>query len=288
MELTELIKIALPVSLALIMLSMGLTLKLEDFQRVIFGETRKAFTIGFTLQMLFVPLLALLLLQIFELNPLLAVGLMVLSFSPGGTTSNLFSYMAKGDVALSVTLTGMAAVITPFTIPVLTEMTLQMQLGESRDVSIPVLLTMKRLIIVTVMPLAIGMVWRYFYTQNATRVHYFLHRFSTILFLLVILTIIKQQSDLLPFFLQEVGFICLLMMIAAMGIAYIISRLFGVDIAQQKTISIEVGMQHGGMALIVTQTVLENTTMSIVPVIYGLLMLIPVVLVVLFSSGVRP
>ncbi len=283
MELTDFIKIALPVSLALIMLSMGLTLRIVDFQHVIGGKSRKAFLIGIALQMLFVPVLAFLLLQLFELDPLLSVGLMVLSFSPGGTTSNLFSYMAKGDVALSVALTAVAAIITPFSIPIFTEIALQILLDDNREVTIPVMLTMKRLLVVTVIPLLIGMTWKYFNEVVAQRIHYYLHRFSALLFVLVIMLIIIQQWEILPSFLRDVGVLCIFMIIIAMIISYVISRLFELNNAQQKTISIEVGMQNGGMALIVTQTVLQNTTMSIVPVIYGLLMLLPVLVIVVTS-----
>lgn len=118
MELDTFIQIGLPVSLGLIMLSMGVMLKTADFRLI--AKHPKAFFIGLSAQMLLVPLLALLLLQIFKLPPLLAMGLLILSFSPGGTTSNLFSYMAKGDVALSIALTTVASFVTPFSIPLLT------------------------------------------------------------------------------------------------------------------------------------------------------------------------
>ena len=287
MELANFINIGLPVSLALIMLSMGLKLHPSDFQQVAIKP--KAFLLGLSAQMLIVPLLALLILQIFHLPPLLAVGLMVLSFCPGGTTSNLFSYMARGDVALSVALTAVASLITPFTIPLLTEAALQMQLGDNRDVSIPVLLTMKRLLLVTVIPLICGLLWNLFHPASAKRAHPLLHRFSASLFLLVIVSIIIQQWGKLPTFLAEVGVVSLVMITAAMFAGYSLAKIAGLNSRQNKTIAIEVGMQNGGMALIVTQGVLHNTTMSIVPIIYGLLMLIPAIAVVLLSrrSGVE-
>jgi len=285
MELALFIKIGLPISLALIMLSMGLKLGISDFQRV--AEQPRALFVGLVAQMLLVPLLAFGLLQIFQLPPLLAVGFMVLSLSPGGTTSNLFSYMARGDVALSVGLTAIASLITPFTIPLLTEAVLQWQLGDDRDVTIPVLLTMKRLLLVTVLPLVIGMLWNRFYHVLSMRVHPWVHRFSTVLFFLVIFSIIAQQWAQLPEFLTRVGMICSIMIIAALLLGYGLARLAGLSKQQQKTVGIEVGMQNGGMALIVTQSVLQNATMSIVPVMYGLLMLIPVLLIVLVSRGVK-
>jgi len=277
-ELDKFIQIGLPVSLALIMLSMGMMLKTDDFRRV--AAHPRAFFIGLSAQMILLPLIALALLQIFDLPPLLAVGLLVLSFSPGGTTSNLFSYLARGDVALSVALTTFASFITPFSIPLLTELALQMQLGENREIIVPIGLTMKRLFIVTLLPVVIGMLWRIFKPDLADKVQPHIHRISVVLFLSVIFSIIFQQWSKMPEFLNQVGTITSLMIVIAMLSGYYIAKLSNLNHQQVKTLSIEVGMQNGGMALIVTQGVLQNPTMSIVPVIYGLIMLIPVLVFV--------
>jgi len=281
MELETFIKIGLPVSLGLIMLSMGLMLTTVDFKQV--AKQPRAFWVGLGAQLMLVPLLALLLLQIFNLPPLLAVGLLVLSFSPGGTTSNLFSYLAKGDVALSIALTTAASVITPFTIPVLTELALNLQLGENRDIVIPLGLTMKRLFIVTLLPVTLGMLWRYLKPALANKVQPIIHKLSVTLFLAVIFSIIVSQWHKMPEFLNQVGTIVSIMIVLAMLSGYYIAKLARLNPRQVKTISIEVGMQNGGMALIVTQGVLHNPEMSIVPVIYGLIMLIPVIIFVFFQ-----
>jgi BASS family bile acid:Na+ symporter len=286
MELALFIKIGLPVSLGLIMLSMGLMLKLSDFKHVL-GYPR-AFFIGLATQMLLVPLLALLLLQLFNLPPLLAVGLLVLSFSPGGTTSNLFSYLARGDVALSIALTACASLITPFTIPLLTELALQFSLGENKDIVIPVGLTIKRLFIVTVVPVVIGMNIKAFKPNWAEAIQPIIHKLSIVLFLAVIFSMIISQWDEMPTFLEQVGSITTVMIILAMLSGYFLAKLSRLDAKQIKTITIEVGMQNGGMALIVTQGVLDNPTMSIVPVIYGLLMLIPISLYILLVRNEAP
>jgi len=281
MELSTFIQIGLPVSLGLIMLSMGMMLKTADFQQV--AKHPKAFFIGLSAQMLLVPLLALLLLQVFKLPPLLAVGLLILSFSPGGTTSNLFSYMAKGDVALSIALTTAASFITPFSIPFLTELAMQSQMGENTSIVIPVGLTMKRLIVVTIFPVLFGMTLRYFKGSWADKIQPFIHKIAVSLFIAVILSMVFKLSNKMPEFLPQVATITSIMIIIALSIGYNIAKLAGLNSQQTKTISIEVGMQNGGMALIVTQGVLNNQSMSIVPVIYGLTMLIPVILFVLIS-----
>jgi BASS family bile acid:Na+ symporter len=286
MELALFIKIGLPVSLGLIMLSMGLMLKLSDFKHIL--SYPKAFFIGLTAQMLLVPLLALLLLQLFDLPPLLAVGLLVLSFSPGGTTSNLFSYLAKGDVALSIALTACASLITPFTIPLLTELALQFSLGENKDIVIPIGLTMKRLFVVTVVPVLIGMSIKAFKPKWAEAIQPLIHKLSVVLFLAVIFSMIISQWDKMPTFLEQVGIITTVMIILAMLSGYFLAKLSRLSAKQIKTITIEVGMQNGGMALIVTQGVLDNPTMSIVPVIYGLIMLIPISLYILLVRNEAP
>lgn len=278
MELDTFIQAGLPIALALIMLSMGMMLKMDDFRQV--AVQPKGFFLGLSAQLILVPVLALLLLQLFQLPPLLAVGLLILSFCPGGTTSNLFSYLARGDVALSITLTTVASFITPFTIPLLTELALQMQLDENREIAVPVGLTMKRLLIITVIPVSIGMAWRVFRPSLADKAHPYIHRFSVALFLIVIFSIIFQQWTKMPDFLSQVGTVTMAMIILAMLAGYYVAKLAGLSSRQKKTLSIEVGMQNGGMALVVTQGVLQNPTMSIVPVIYGLLMLLPVLLFV--------
>lgn len=278
MELDKFIQIGLPVSLALIMLGMGMLLKLANFQSV--AHHPKALILGLSSQMILVPLVALLLLQIFKLPPLLAVGLLILSFSPGGATSNLFSYLAKGDVALSIALTTIASFITPFTIPLLTELALQMQMGENKEIIIPIGLTMKRLFLVTIVPVVIGMSLRIFKPAITDKIQPWIHRISMLLFTIVIFSIIFQQWDNMPKFLNQVGSITLIMIVLTLSLGYYIAKLSGLGIQQTKTLSIEVGMQNGGIALLVTQGVLHNPTMSIVPVIYGLIMLIPVLIFV--------
>ncbi len=282
MTLDIFIKIGLPVSLGLIMLSMGMTLKANDFKQVF--KKPKAFFLGLTAQMLFVPLLAVILLQLFHLPPILAVGLLVLSFSPGGTTSNLFSYLARGDVALSIALTTAASFITPFSIPLLTEIALQSQLGESAEIVIPVGLTMKRLFVVTIVPVLLGMALHYFKPLWADKIQSFIHKISISLFLAVIFSMVFNLWHHVPEFLGRVAVITSVMIILAMSVAYYLASFAKLNKQQIKTTTIEVGMQNGGMALIVTQGILNNPQMSIVPIIYGLIMLIPVIIFVLINK----
>ncbi len=281
MELTPLLGVALPLALFLIMLSMGMTLERGDFARV--GTHRKAFLIGFSSQMLLPPLLALALVWLFSLPPALAVGLLVLSLCPSGTTSNLFSYLAGADVALSISLTAVASLLTPFTVPLITEQVLLWQYGTQQSVPFPVLETVAKLVVVVLLPVLIGMLWRARAQRSSAHWQPRLHRFSVFLFALVIVGIVVDQAAQLADSIANAGTVCMVLVLLAMLAGWSMARLGGLPQRQVKTVSIEVGMQHGGMALVVTQGVLHNPEMSIIPLTYGLLMLIPVLMLVLFA-----
>ncbi len=278
MELAPLIAIALPLALFMVMLGMGMTLSAEDFRRV--ARESRAFTLGLAAQFLMLPVLAGAIVIGLDLAPEIAVGLLVLSFCPSGTTSNLFSYLARADVALSISLTAIASVITPFTVPVLTRLALDWQMGTGLAVPFPVVKTMLQLAAVVLVPVALGMWWNSRKPTNCGFWQPRIHRVSIALFAAVIIAMVIDLRGAMPGFLAVAGVACVTMILAAMGLGWTLARLAGLKPRQVKTISIEVGMQHGGMALVVTQGVLASPTMSIVPIVYGLLMLIPILLLV--------
>jgi len=275
-ELSQFIQAGLPISLALIMLSLGLTISLPDFIRQL--SRPRAALVGLSAQMLLVPIMALGIVSIFKLPPALAAGLMILSFCPGGVTSNWFSHMAKANVPLSITLTVMASLITPFTIPALSELALQSFMGDVREVHIPLGLTMMRLFIISVLPVVIGMTVRARFEGFSLRWQPLVYRLATSLFMGVIAGIVFQQWARLPGLLAQSGLASLCMILAGMALGIFVARVARLNRKDTRTISIEVGMQNGGMALVVTQNVLHSAELSIVPVIYGLIMLIPVFL----------
>lgn len=276
MELNQFIQVGLPVSLALIMLSLGLTISVADFARQL--SQPRATLVGLSAQMLLVPILALGIVSIFKLPPALAAGLMILSFCPGGVTSNWFSHMAKANVPLSISLTVIASLITPFTIPVLSELALQSFMGDSREINIPLGLTMVRLFIISVLPVAIGITVRAHFDGYSRRWQPVIYRLATSLFMGVIASIIFQQWSRLPGLLAQSGLASLCMILAGMVLGILIARTAQLNRKDTRTIAIEVGMQNGGMALVVTQNVLHSSDLSIVPVIYGLIMLLPIFL----------
>ena len=160
MQADLLTTVILPASLFVIMLGMGLALKPMDFKMVILRP--KAVLIGLVAQMLILPLIAYGIVLLFGMTGALAMGMMILALCPGGTTSNLYTYLAKGDIALSVTLTSIVSLIAPFTVPLFIVMFMGMLMGQEEYIHLPVLKTILQLVVITIIPISIGMVINYF------------------------------------------------------------------------------------------------------------------------------
>ncbi|HBR99101.1 MAG TPA: bile acid:sodium symporter [Gammaproteobacteria bacterium] len=279
------IQIALPVALMMIMASLGLKLQLRDFQQIL--ASPRAYLVGLVAQLVIVPMMGLLAVYVSGIGGATAVGLMVLSFSPGGSSSNLFSDLARGNVALSVSLTLTASVVTPFTLPLLTAAALAYQ-GGAMQGSFPVLTAMLRLFVVMVIPLAAAMALRHYSPSVASRVVAWFAPVASLSFAVVIGLIVLQQWPRLPAFMAQAGWAIGLLLGSTLGAGYGLARGFCLRPQDRRTITIEAGMQNGGMALLVTEGLLRNPQMSVVPVLYGLLMLIPVILMVRAARREKP
>lgn len=265
-----LLGVVLPAALFIIMLGMGMTLTPGDFGRVF--TLPRAVLAGLTGQMLFVPLLAFAVVSLFQLPPELAVGLMVLSFAPGGATSNMMTFLSRGDVALSITLTAFASVLTPFTMPLLTQLALDHWLGASQPIELPVAQTMLRLFVITVVPVSIGM-WLYARKPALSGKLARVVKPLSIAFLALVITgIVSKHWAQMPQFLAAVGLPVLLLNSLALLAGYLFARINRLNTSQQLTLGIEVGVQNGGTALVVTGAILGSSLMSVPPVIYGILM----------------
>ncbi|WP_417597114.1 bile acid:sodium symporter family protein [Oceanospirillum sp.] len=265
-----LLGVVLPAALFIIMLGMGMTLRSADFGRV-FTFPRAVLT-GLTGQMLFVPLLAFGVVTLFQLPPELAVGLMVLSFAPGGATSNMMTFLSQGDVALSITLTAFASVITPFTMPLLTQLTLDYWLGSSQSIELPIAQTMLRLFVITVVPVSIGMWLHAKKPELSQKLAKVVKPLSISFLAMVIIGIVTKHWTQMPDFLAAVGWPVIALNSLALCLGYLFARVNGLNAPQQLTIGIEVGVQNGGTALLVTGGILGSSLMSVPPVIYGILM----------------
>ena len=279
------LKLALPVTLFCIMFSMGSSLVAADFKRVL--ETPAAVITGVVSQMVVLPVAAFIILSLLQLPPELFIGFMILAFSPGGTTSNMFSYLAQGDVALSITLTAIVSLVTPLTIPLLGGLVLEWQLGDQSEIVLPFLPTFAKLVVITLIPVLLGMLLRHYRAAFCLRYEGVITRIPLIMLLLVIGGIIWQNRASMALFLDQTGVPALMLSSIALGLGYAVAKLARLQVRTARTIAIETGIQNGGTAILVTGTILNNPNMTVAPVMYGILMLIPTFAYILWLSRRR-
>jgi BASS family bile acid:Na+ symporter len=273
MQQTFLAKVVLPAALFLIMLGMGLSLVPDDFRRVL--KAPKAAAIGIACQMILLPLVGLGVVHLIAMDePALAVGLMVLTFCPGGTTSNMLSYLARGDVALSISLTAVVSLLTPFTIPLLTAASMSHLMGSAKAIEMPLVKTILVLLVITVIPVAIGMAIHKKWPGAAKKADKPVKVLSMVFLFGIIGALVKQNAAELPGFFAQTGAATLVLNVTTMTLGFVIARMAGLNHRQQVTIGMEVGIQNGTTALMVTGTLLGNATMTIAPAIYSLIMFV--------------
>ena len=265
--------IALPFTLFLIMFSMGTNLTPANFKTLL--QTPKSVLTGLTSQMILLPVLAYLLLIPFELPIELFAGFIILALSPGGTTSNVFSYLAKGNLALSISLTAIVSVLTPFTIPLIAGWLLASQLNATAAIQLPFGLTVVKLSVVTLVPVISGMVMRHYKSAFCDKHERLMTRIPLLMLLMVIVGIIHQNWQQMPYYITQTGIPALLLASLAITVGYFFARSFKLNKTDSRTIAIETSIQNGGTAILVTGTILQNPSMTIAPVMYGILMLIP-------------
>lgn len=269
---TMLTSIGLPVALILIMIGVGMNLSRDDFTRIF--KQPKDFLIGAGCQMFLLPLVAIVIIALTGLSGELAIGLFILSLCPGGTTSNLYSYLAKGDVGLSVSLTAVIGFITPFTIPFLATWAIEFYGEHAQNFQLPIVSTWFKLLAVTVFPVLIGMAIRAKWPIFANRSQSYVSGFSIAVLTLVILSICMKLGDKLIEFIILAGPAAVLLNVMTMSLGYLIGQKLLHNDAQSRTITLEVGLQNGTLTLLITSSILESTTMSIAPSIYSLFMFI--------------
>ncbi len=259
-----------PVALAIMMFSMGLTLKVRDFISI-FTEP-KAACLGLTGQLLFLPVIAFFIAALLPLPPEAAIGLIILSACPGGVTSNGIVYAVRADVALSITLTASASLITVFTLPLIVSYGLIYVFGQSTELNLPLLNTMAELFRVTVLPVSIGMALHHFLPGVKTRIEYGC-RWTTIVLLVAMITHgtvlnINLLADQLGLIIVS----SLLLVCITMGLGYLLSRISSLSKKQGITISVEIGVQNVAMSFLIAGTLLHRPEFTTLPAIYGLCM----------------
>lgn len=262
--------VLLPLALAIVMLGMGLSLVPEDFKRM--TRDPKAVAVGTICQLLLLPLIGVLITLVVPMQPEIAVGLIVLAVCPGGPSSNLITYLAKGDVALSVTLTALSSIATVFTIPIFTNLALQYFLGQRAAIALPIGQTMLQIFLITLLPTAIGMAIRHQFPDTARRLEKQMSRLAIGLLALIIVLLLVREGSKLPGFLVQVGIGVVLLNLLATLAGFLVGKLFRLPLAQQICIAIEVGIQNGTLAIAITAGLLNNPDMAVPAAVYSLLM----------------
>mgnify|MGYP005990054099 FL=1 len=265
-------QVALPIAIILIMTGVGLSLVPADFKRVFLQP--KAFVLGIACQMLILPVIAIAVIAITGLEGELAIGLFILSLCPGGATSNLYSYLAKADVGLSVSLTAVIGFITPFTIPLLAVWAINFYGMEGNQFQLPIISTWLKLMVVTVIPVLIGMGIRAKWSDFAKRSETSVSIFSMVVLALVIISICINLGEKLLTFAIATGPAVISLNLITMTLGYVAGRFLLHQEAQSRTITLEVGMQNGTLALLITSGILQSSSMSVAPSIYSLFMFI--------------
>jgi len=270
MESSVLTELFLPLALAVIMFGMGLSLTLTDFKRILIYP--KAVTIGLLNQIVLLPLIAFLIAKALQLSPELAVGLMILAACPGGATSNLITHLAKGDSALSITLTAFSSLITVMTIPFIVNFSIGYFIPGGEEQKLEIFGTVVAVLAITIIPVAIGMMVLRKAPGLAKRLEKPFRQFSTVFFVLIVVAaFVKEKDNLVQFFI-DAGPASLALNLATLGLGYGVAKLAGLNFRQSLTIAIESGIQNGTLGITIAATLIVNSVMTIPSAIYSLIM----------------
>ncbi|MCP5061846.1 MAG: bile acid:sodium symporter family protein [Ignavibacteriae bacterium] len=273
MESSFLSAVVLPLALAIIMIGVGLELKMSDFGLLF--KNPKPVIAGILAQMFLLPILGIIVgLYLFEFtSPFIGAGFVIIALAPGGSTSNLFTLLAKGDLALSVSLTAIGSVITPFWLPFAAAIILS-NISQTNEIEINLLKTFIELFVISVIPIVIGMLINAKKHSLSLKLRSPVKIISTIFLFLIIVALVIKNIDVLVTNISTVAPAALLLVVLAFFGGYIVSKLFATTYAQTISISIGVGIQNGTLALLITATILEIPEMTLAAIFYSLIMFI--------------
>jgi bile acid:Na+ symporter, BASS family len=268
----EIVTTIAPIALALIMLALGLGLSLENFVNVI--KQPKDFLVGLICQLILLPIIAFILIKIFNTSPELAIGVMIIAAAPGGVTSNVLTKFANGDVALSISLTAIISLVSIITVPFIVFKSADLLNINYQSAEISMVgISMKMFLVVT-FPVFIGMLIRKFATNFISSKEQLIQRISVFLFALVFLAIlIEEKGNIIPY-LAEAGLITLILNLTMMLLGFYIAKKFASGIAQRKCISLECGLQNGTLAIFVSTQIFDNSAYLVPTATYALIMFI--------------
>ena len=264
--------IFLPLALAFIMFALGLGLTGADFLRVI--KQPKDFFVGAISQIILLPIIAFILVSIWPISPELAIGVMIIAAAPGGVTSNILTSFAKGDVALSVSLTAIISLLCVVTVPfiIVTSLSLLSLDNITQNISLTSM-AISMFLIVTV-PVIIGMIFRKFASNVALKFEPISKKISMVLFVIVLLGAILAEKDNIVSYFADAGLITLTLNVVMMIVAFYVAQLLGTGNSQKKCIAIECGLQNGTLAIFVGTTLFGGGEYVIPAATYSLIMFV--------------
>jgi len=261
-----------PLALALIMLGLGLGLTTQDFTRVL--KSPKDFLVGFVSQLIILPIVAFSLIKVLGTSPEIALGVMIIAAAPGGITSNVLTKFAKGDVALSVSLTAVISIISIITVPLIVFTSADLLGISFADQNINITGTALKMALVVAVPVILGMIIRKFAENFISSKISFIDKVTGILFLIVFIAIWVEERENIFDYLAQAGLVVLTLNIVMMIIAYYLAKTFASGIEQIKCISLECGLQNGTLAVFVATEISTDIVYMIPTAAYALIMYI--------------
>lgn len=259
----------LPLSLAIIMFGLGLSLTVKDFTRVILYP--KSIILGLICQMLLLPAIALIVCKTFDLTPVQSLGVMILAASPGGITANLYSHLSHGDIALNLTLTAINSVLAAFSLPLIVNLSASYFSQGGESIGLQFAKTMEVFAIVLI-PVAIGMLVNHNKPAFSKKAEKPVKIFSFIVLIGLIVSAILQQKDQLLASFSQVGGAIIVFNLASLAIGYILPMMLKVSRAESIAIAMEVGIHNGTLAIYVALTLLKSFELALPAALYSIVM----------------
>ena len=274
-----------PIALALIMLTLGLGLTTSDFTRVI--KRPKDFLVGLICQVILLPIIAFVLIKILNVQPALALGVMIIAAAPGGVTSNILTKFANGDVALSVSLTAIISLLSILTVPfiVIKSADLLDINYLSKEISMSGI-SIKMFLVVT-LPVVIGMIIRKFAQNFIIKRTALIEKISLTLFMIVFISIWLEEWDNIIMYISRAGIITLILNVTMMVLGFYVAKIFASGIEQRKCISLECGLQNGTLAVFVSTQIFDDIIYLIPTASYALIMFVTSIIFVLLLKKVN-
>ena len=262
--------VILPLALAFIMFALGLGLTGADFLRVI--KRPRDFFVGTFSQIILLPIIAFILVKLWPISPELAIGVMIIAAAPGGVTSNILTSFAKGDVALSISLTAIISLLSVITVPFIILMSLTLIENSGLDLNISLTNMAISMFLIVTVPVIIGMIFRKFISNVAITFEPIAKKISAVLFVIVLLGAILAEKDNVVSYFAQAGLITLVLNVVMMVVAYYIAQLLASGTQQKKCITIECGLQNGTLAIFVATSIFGGGIYVIPAATYSLIM----------------